>query len=99
MLVTAVQGHHGRRLAVGERHLAGVERLHPAADRLEHRLLARPGAQERGRPVGRGEGVELVALPAAEEPVDHALERGERAISSMEEDGEASMPVARQAEL
>ena len=34
-----------------------------------------------------------------EEPVDHALERGERAISSMEEDGEASMPVARQAEL
>src|SRR5262249_17752757 len=62
--------------------------------------------------VAEGEPRAVVALPRAvaphrfrgaaeqvEETVDHALERGERAVASMEEDGEASVAIPRLAEL
>src|SRR5689334_15193167 len=66
----AVQSQQGRRFGLSERHLAAVERLHPAADRLQDRLLAGPGPEERRRPGRRREGMELVALAAAEESAD-----------------------------
>src|SRR5262245_8739653 len=72
-ICVAVEGQDGRRLVLAERHLAAVERLHPAADRLEDCLLPGPGPEKRGRPLGGREGVKPVALPAAEEPADQSV--------------------------
>src|SRR5262249_57758535 len=55
------------------RHVATVERLHAAADRLEYRLLARPGAQERTRAILDRQRAELLGFAAAEEAIDQGV--------------------------